>query len=97
MICPNCRSEIGNQPVCPYCGNVVASGRTVDYDYSVQQKTIPMFTQPGVIMPAPPAQSTGRNINKQIAAIDLRSKLTLVFSIGIFVMQIIALVILAMK
>ena len=97
MICPNCRSEIGNQPVCPYCGNVLASGRTVDYDYAAQQKTIPIFTQPTITMPTAAVQNTGRSTNKQLAVVDLRSKLTLVFSIGVFIMQIITLVILAIK
>lgn len=23
MKCPNCRCEIGSQPVCPYCGRVI--------------------------------------------------------------------------
>ena len=99
MICPNCRSEIGNQPVCPYCGWTIASGHGSDYEYAEQQKTVPITPQPGLYGTGGwvPVPNTMRSMNKQFAAVNLRSKLTLVFSIGVFVLQLITLLVRALK
>lgn len=99
MICPNCRSEIGSQPVCPYCGGTVASGRSIDYEYAIQQKTIPIAQQPGFYGAGgwAPAPNASRSMNKQLSAISLRSKLTLVFSVGVFILQLITLIVMALK
>ena len=34
MICPRCKSEVGSQSRCPYCGTVL---QTVDYTIPVNQ------------------------------------------------------------
>lgn len=95
MICPNCRSEVGYQPSCPYCGRILIP----DAYYSTQsrERTAPVTTQQ-----IPSARSSGNHISvrafsRQINMLELRTKLTLVMLAGVFVLQLIILILLAFK
>ena len=98
MICPNCRSEVGNQPICPYCGKSLPLQRGASMgSFTVQ---VPPVARSAESYSAGGKQSVAsalRRMNRQLAAVDLRSKLCLVLTVGIFVMQLIILIVLAGK
>lgn len=97
MICSNCRSEIGNQPVCPYCGRIQRVSNN-GYTDPGQQKTVPVPQQTYYSSAVGPSgRSAISQLEQQISALDLRSKLSLVLGAGIFILQIITLIVLVLK
>ena len=92
MICPNCRSEVGYQPTCPYCGRALIQN---SYAGQSTERMLPVASQP-----APSSRGNHfsmRSFSRQITLLELRSKLTLVLLGGVFVLQLIILILLAYK
>lgn len=92
MICPNCRSEIGNQPVCPNCGTVQPRAE-VGYEH-FSSKTVPITQPYGFPTTELNPGAPGSVYYQRLTAIELRSKLSLVLASGSFVLQMIILVLL---
>lgn len=95
MICPNCRSEIGRQPTCPYCG-MVMSGQ---YDYGGSEYVVTQsVVTPSVGTPQRSnSQQTMRKINRLLDVLDLRSRLSLVLIFGIFALQLLMFILVLVK
>lgn len=95
MICPNCRSEIGRQPTCPYCGMVMAG--QYDYgggEYVVTQSIVTPSTNTPQLSNS---QQMMRRINRMLDVLDLRSRLSLVLVLGIFALQLLLFILLLVK
>lgn len=87
MICPKCRSEIGNQPTCPYCGQTDIVRRNAGRN----QTTVPIERQ------VPVRSREGNRVDRQLNGLELRTNLCLTLAAGTFVLQIITLLILVLK
>lgn len=83
MKCPNCRCEIGSQPVCPYCGKVM--NQTVQ---SCRGEYAPQLRALG---------NAVDRLRRSVSAVELRSRLTVILLGGIFVMQILIALICVLK
>lgn len=94
MKCPNCRCEVGNQPVCPYCGTTVylqsAPGWN-EQDYARQS------------IPAPDGRQQRRrglelkDVDRRIRNLETKVNLCLAVLCGNFALTILAIIILAFK
>ena len=91
MICPNCRSEIGSQPYCPYCGTQF-SARYRERD-RMSQTTYPVREQSGSGI----SNSTLRQISKRLAAMEMQNRLLLVLLCGSFFLQLLLFVLILVK
>lgn len=94
MKCPKCRSEVGNQPVCPYCGGTVyIQGVTWTADEYGRRTTMPVSEMRG--------SSRGgydpREMDRRLRGLELKANLTLILQCGIFALVVLALVVLALK
>jgi len=94
MRCPKCRSEVGNQPVCPYCGGTVyiqgsSVGKNEDY------------FRTNTASPDQRAQGRRgnelRDIDRRLRNLETKVNLTLVLQTGTFALVVLTLVILALK
>ena len=84
MKCPNCRCEIGNQPTCPYCGRVIYQTiRRASEDNGTSQFRV--------------LQSALNRLHRSLTAIELRSRLAVILLTGIFVLQILLVLISIIK
>lgn len=83
MKCPNCRCEIGSQPVCPYCGRVIYQTAQRGWgEYAPQLRAL---------------GSAVDRVQRSVSAVELRSQLTVILLGGIFVMQILIALICVLK
>lgn len=84
MRCPNCRCEIGTLEVCPYCG------------VRLRNPTRPVPRQEP--RPTPSvyrAERSNARTNRHISNIDTWSLLTVVLLGGIFVVELLQLIVMA--
>lgn len=95
MKCPNCRSEIGVQPICPYCGvqtNVPSQLRdrpqTAKYGYR-EETTLPVQGS-GL-------QSALSRIQRRLNRLEQNGKIRTVLLAGIFGLQILTMLFLLLK
>lgn len=90
MICPNCKCEIGNLSVCPYCGvQVQLPGGTKTIPITMQQ---PRQQQVYV----PDLYQQGKQ-NRHFRNIDTWGLMTVILLAGMFVMQLLEIVLLILK
>ena len=97
MRCPNCRSEIGSQAVCPYCG-VVISRSTTYYDYPSSTIATPRSNR---TMMQQDVQSqtniTARRLEKRFNDLELKQTLTMILCGGVLALQLLLLFVLILK
>lgn len=92
MRCPKCRSEIGNQSVCPYCGTTVyIQGSTWSTDTYNQHA--PTRARDGAIRNwGPDPGEMGRRLRN----LESKVNVILILQCGCFVLLILILIILAL-
>lgn len=95
MRCPNCRSEIGVQPVCPYCGVRTSvpsqqQNRAQPIKSGYREKTTLPVQVSGI-------QSTLTRINRRLNRLEQNGKIRTVLLAGIFGLQILTMLILLLK
>lgn len=91
MKCPKCRSEVGTQSVCPYCGATVYVGNaTWDMNAFQNRATVPV---PG--SPKPPLENRG--MDRRLRNLETKVNLLLVLQTGSFVLAVLSLIIMALK
>lgn len=104
MTCPNCRCEIGNLAVCPYCGARQRSARTTPVTKPAPPRTAaPMQTRapaPAKNMQTRPvyrSEQSGSRANRHMSNIDTWSLMCVILLAGIFVMELLQLVLLVLQ
>lgn len=97
MRCPNCKSEIGSQASCPYCGVVIKRSRTY-FDYPNSTVATP---RPSRTMMQQDVQSqtniTARRLEKRFNNLELKQTMMMIFCGGILALQLLLLVVLILK
>lgn len=92
MKCPKCRSEVINQPVCPYCGATVYVGDTT--------RSVPEYTRRagGASQPVGNRQMRDiREMERKFRNLETKVNLILVLEGGSFLLVVLALIVLALK
>ena len=92
MRCPKCRSEVGNQSVCPYCGSTVyingnSRGNT-EYSHRASVQINKLHNKANM--------NAGTDIEYRLRTLEKRVNMMLAIQCGIFVINILILVILAL-
>lgn len=93
MKCPNCRCEVGNQPVCPYCGATV-------YLQAMQNWSDDYSHHAAAAMDGRSQKRRGvdlKDVDRRIRSLETKINLCLVLMCGNFALMILALIILAFK
>ncbi|MBE6984356.1 MAG: hypothetical protein E7434_01855 [Ruminococcaceae bacterium] len=97
MRCPNCKSEIGAQASCPYCGVVITRSRTY-YDYPNSTVATP---RPNRTVMQQDVQSqtniTARRLEKRFNDFELKQTMTMILCGGILALQLLLLIVLIIK
>lgn len=103
MTCPNCRCEIGNLTVCPYCGARQRSVRTTPVTRPNQPGTVtpvqtrtPAPTKNVQTRPVYRSEQSGGRANRHMSNIDTWSLMCVILLAGIFVMELLQLVLLVL-
>ena len=93
MKCPNCRCEVGNQPVCPYCGATVylqSASNWNSQEYS-RQGTVSSENRPqrrrGIEL---------KDVDRRVRNLETKINLCLVLLCGNFALMILTIMILAL-
>ena len=93
MKCPKCRSEVGNQSVCPYCGSTVYingnSWGNSEYAHSAYVQNNKLRNKANM--------NAGTEFEYRLRNLETRVNMMLAVQIGIFVIDILILVILALR
>lgn len=102
MICPNCRCEIGNLTVCPYCGARQRSARTTPVTRPVPPTAAaPTQTRAPAknvqTRPVYRSEQSGGRANRHMSNIDTWSLMCVILLAGIFVMELLQLVLLVLN
>lgn len=97
MRCPNCKSEIGSQSSCPYCGVVVQRSHTY-FDYpnatvSTSRQSRTMMQQEAQSQ----ANVTTRRLEKRFNQFEMKQTLTMILCGGILVLQLLLLVVMMIE
>lgn len=95
MKCPNCRCEIGNLMTCPYCGAILY--RRTDTTQPAGS-THPRTTQPvrpAVTRPVSSDRSEQRK-ERHLANLDTAGLLCVVLLSGIFILELLQLLVILM-
>ena len=93
MKCPKCRSEVGGQSVCPYCGATV-------YIQSSNWSTDPYSRRtliPGEIQSAARSGYDSQELERRVRNLETKMNLALILQCGSFTLLILTLVVLALK
>lgn len=98
MICPNCRCEIGNLAVCPYCGmRQRNAGTTPIRPQGTTQvrnrQAVPMQTKNSDMKSV---YRSEQGNNRHMSNIDTWSLMCVILLAGIFVMELLQLILLAL-
>ena len=94
MKCPNCRCEVGNQPVCPYCGATVylqaaPSWNNSDYSRHGVQSADARSQKRRVV--------ELKDVDRRIRNLETKVNLCLVLLCGNFALMILTIIILALR
>lgn len=94
MKCPNCRSEVSNQDVCPYCGATVYIKDVTSrhQDYSVRR-----IANSSGIWNVNVIATELRNINYKLHNLETKINIAMIFLCGIFVLLLLLIVMLTLK
>lgn len=91
MKCPKCRSEVGNQQVCPYCGSTVyINGNS----WTNANHSNGMPGQQNRLHRAD--SNSGRDCEQRLRILEKRINMMLVVQLGLFVITVLILVVLAL-
>ena len=93
MKCPNCRCEVGNQPVCPYCGATVYLQETVWNQQDYASRSVPSADQRSSRRKA----TELKDLDRRLRILETRVNLCLTMLCGTFALSILTLVILAFR
>lgn len=85
MRCPNCRCEIGRQTICPYCGQVIQADPQRIYEMQTLQ------------VQGSATQNMQNRIYRHVNNVETTSKLILILMVGLFVLQVLTLVVVMLK
>lgn len=88
MKCPKCRSEVGNQPVCPYCGGTIYISDTT-WQMDALRQTAPVH---GVYNPM-----GSRALESRIRNLEMKVNLALILLGGNFMLAMLVLIALLLK
>lgn len=91
MKCPKCRSEAGNQPVCPYCGATLYVNGAWDMDDYSRRTTVPVSALGGRL----PLDS--HVFDKRLRSLESKLNLLLVLQGGSFALTVLVIVVLALN
>ena len=86
MQCPKCRSEVGNQKICPYCGATVYI-----------QESFPTESYPSLRKNGNPGTNMQTDALQRIERLETKLNLILVLSVAAFLLSVLSLVVLAIK
>lgn len=90
MRCPKCRCEVGNQPVCPFCGaTVYMSNTTWNVNDAARQPTVPVHGGAQV--------TNSRGIERKLRELETKLNLLMVLQGGTLVLAILTLLAMALK
>lgn len=96
MRCPNCKSEIGSQASCPYCGVVITRSRTY-YDYPSSTVTTPRPSRTTMQQDVQSQNNIARRLEKRMNQLELRQTMTMILCGGILALQLLLLIVLIIK
>ena len=85
MICPNCRSEIGSQSPCPYCGTAIGLFIPHTRTIPIIQKT--ELGEGGSMRDGNAAEQ----VNHRLAVVELLIKLILILICGDLILHLISI------
>lgn len=94
MKCPKCRSEVGSQPVCPYCGGTIYLQANTTWTPGPYDR---QMSQPTEQRPQNRSGQNRREFERRLRELDTKLSLILVLQCGSFALVVLALVILALK
>lgn len=93
MKCPKCRCEVGNQSVCPYCGSTVYingnSWGNTDYSH---RPPVQMSKHNNKVN-----ANNGTDVEYRLRALETRVNMIMAIQCGVFIIDILIMVILALK
>lgn len=92
MKCPNCRCEVGNQPICPYCGATVYLQETVwnQPDYARRNQPV---NDSRTRRKSPEL----KELDRRIRNLETKINLCLTLICGCFALSILTLLMLAIR
>lgn len=90
MRCPRCRCEVGERKVCPFCGATVDPGYT---NWNMAGPSRTTQTVPSGRVPREGNRAVERKLRELVTKVDL----LLVIQIGSILLNILALVLIALK
>lgn len=89
MRCPKCRCEVGNQPICPFCGaTVYMTNATWEASNQGSRTTMP-------VRGYSPTFDT-RSMERKMRKLEVKLNLLLVLQTGSFALTLITLLVLAL-
>lgn len=91
MKCPKCRSEVGSQSACPYCGATVYVSGAWDVNDRARRTTVPVSALGGRL----PMDS--HVFDKRLRNLENRVNLLLVLQSGSFLLLMLVLLMLALN
>ena len=94
MKCPKCRSEVGNQPVCPYCGGTIYISPAATWTNDGQARRS-FSTNEG--RPEGRRIHESREIERRLRVLETKVDLILVIQVGSFALLVLTLIVLAIK
>lgn len=93
MKCPKCRSEVGKQSVCPYCGGTVfVQGSTWSAE-DFSRSTLPV----GQIRNQDKSGLNQRELDKKLRGLETKVSLLLILQCGEFALIFLMLIVLALS
>lgn len=94
MKCPTCKSEVGNQSVCPYCGGTIYlrgnSWNTEEYNRRISAKVDEEVFQSR-------RGADTRVVERMIRGLERKINLMLVLQCGMFALLVLVLLTIALK
>lgn len=89
MRCPKCRCEVGNQPVCPFCGaTVYMSNTTWKVNDVARQATVPVHGGAQL--------NNSRGIERKLRELETKLNLLMVLQAGTLLLAILILLAMAL-
>ena len=96
MICPNCKSEIGSQPSCPYCGVVV--NRSTTYYNNYPNATVVPTRSVRQNQSAGDTSGSGlRKLERKISSMDMKLQILMILCGGMIALQLLIIILMTVK
>lgn len=91
MRCPRCRSEVGNQPVCPYCGGTVYMQNVTYSSNDVTRRSAPSTQGVGI------SSGNSKKIDRRLRHLETKLDLLLILAGGNLIFCLLLLIAIILK